>query len=226
MSSSPTAVAMRGVGFAYDPKRFSLQVQDLTLRPGELVACMGPSGSGKTTLLELMAGLLDPIRGRVEFLGQDWSNCRPAQRQRLRLEHMGLVFQGFELLSALTVEENILMPLRFLGRAPGPANPRAQSLMEALDIRDLAQQKPGQLSFGERQRAAICRALITDPKVILADEPTANLDEDSARKSLDLLVEHSRSLGAALFLISHDPRQMESMDRTLSMGALSGELCQ
>ncbi len=222
MSSGAELLRLRDVSFAYGAGRFSLEVQDLQLEDGEQVACMGPSGSGKTTLLELMAGLLDPSKGTVEFQGQAWGRCSKSERQAQRLAHMGLVFQGFELLSALNVEENILMPLRFLGRPTGPAQDRAHSMMERLGILELAGQRPAHLSFGERQRAAICRALITDPKVILADEPTANLDGASATLALDLLLEYGRTRGAGLFLITHDGRHVEAMDRVVQMESLAG----
>ncbi|MFT4649561.1 MAG: ABC-type lipoprotein export system ATPase subunit [Glaciecola sp.] len=214
-------VHLRDVEFSYGSARFSLRVNDMRLEPGESLACMGPSGSGKTTLLELIAGLLDPVSGQVEFQGQSWSDLQVAQRQRLRLSNLGLVFQGFELLSALSVEENILLPLRFLGRPPRPSHRRAQELMESVGIQDLARQKPAQLSFGERQRAALCRALITNPSLVLADEPTANLDEESAALVLALLLSYCKSSNATLFLISHDAKQSQSMDRVLNMESLA-----
>lgn len=220
MNSLQPIVQLQGVQFSYGAERFSLRVQDLRLVPGESVVCMGPSGSGKTTLLELMAGLHTPEHGRIDFQGRTWSDFSGAQKQRQRLQHMGLVFQGFELLAALTLEENILLPLRLLGLPVRPKIQRAQELMDAVGIRTLAHQKPQHCSFGERQRAAICRALITEPLVVLADEPTANLDENSAAQALALLLEDSKARQSSLFLISHDPGHVARVDRLLSMESL------
>lgn len=221
MTDTAPLLNLQDVQFSYGSGQFSLEVQGLSLHPGESVVCMGPSGSGKTTLLELMAGLQDPKRGKATFRGKAWPDLTKNQRQQLRLQHMGLVFQGFELLAALTLEENVLLPLRFLGRSPMQELPRCHELMQSLGILDLAHKKPAESSFGERQRAAICRALITRPAVILADEPTANLDQESADLALSLLLDQSKNHGAALFLISHDSRHTDRVDRMISMDSLA-----
>ncbi|MCP5024040.1 MAG: ATP-binding cassette domain-containing protein [bacterium] len=221
MTDPTPLLSLQDILFSYESGQFSLEVQELSLHPGESVMCMGPSGSGKTTLLELMAGLQDPKRGQARLQGKTWTDLTKNQRQQLRLQSMGLVFQGFELLAALTLEENVLLPLRFLGRSPKQELPRCHELMQSLGILDLAHKKPAESSFGERQRAAICRALITRPAVILADEPTANLDQESADLALSLLLDQSKTQGAALFLISHDSRHTDLIDRMVSMDSLA-----
>ncbi|MCA9002854.1 MAG: ATP-binding cassette domain-containing protein, partial [Planctomycetes bacterium] len=196
-----------------------LRVDRLELAPGERVGCVGPSGSGKSTLLDLMAGNLSPTRGRVTFGGQDWARGTPADIQRRRLAGVGLVFQGFELLGALSLLDNVLLPLRFLGLSLDRA--RALELLERLNLADRALEKPGRVSFGERQRAAICRALIAKPALILADEPTANLDPENAERVLDLLFDYGREENATLFLISHDREHPGRMDRVIAMHELA-----
>ena len=225
MSAPAFQFRLQDVAFSYGADRFALRVNDLGMRAGSSLLCKGPSGSGKTTLLELIAGLIAPQSGRVEFLGTDWSPLSQAARQRQRLAQMGLVFQGFELIASLTLQENILLPLRFLGRHARADLDRAQELMEQVGIEELAHCKPDRLSFGERQRAAICRALIAQPSVVLADEPTANLDDESTEKALTLLLDYVKAHNATLFLVSHDVRQTSRVDRVLHMQTLASEAC-
>jgi putative ABC transport system ATP-binding protein len=189
---------------------------DLTLEPGDAVLVRGRSGSGKSTLLHLLAGIEVPDAGRVSLAGQDLAALDEAGRARLRLAHVGLVFQHFNLLPDLTAEENVRLPL-LLARRDGPAGrARAAQLLAQVGLADQARRFPATMSGGELQRVAIARALANDPAVLLADEPTANLDEANARVVLDLL----RGLageGRAVLLASHDALALEAFGRGLEL---------
>ena len=213
--SGPRRLIARDVrhGYGGGPDRW--QMADLILEPGQTVACTGPSGSGKTTLLELLAGLQTPRSGTAGM--QLVQMKRPGRRQqhRLRLQHLGLVFQSFELLAALTAQENIELPLHLLQRKPDPD--RLQRLLERCQISQLAQRKPGQLSHGEKQRVAVCRALIHRPEFLLADEPTANLDGPTAQLIWDLLLETANAENVGLLCVTHEPAILPRFDHHWSM---------
>ncbi|RLE30053.1 macrolide ABC transporter ATP-binding protein [Candidatus Acetothermia bacterium] len=181
----------------------ALRGVDLELHPGQFLAVMGPSGSGKSTLLHI-AGLLDrPTSGKVRWQGREVSSLRSGQLAELRGRHIGFVFQTFNLIPTLTALENVELPLLFRGLATGERRKRAEGLLELVGLAGRARHRPGQLSGGERQRVAIARALAPDPELILADEPTGNLDSASGREILELL----RSLngtGKTLVLVTHD----------------------
>ncbi|MEZ6019320.1 MAG: ATP-binding cassette domain-containing protein [Planctomycetota bacterium] len=185
--------------------------------PGQAIALTGASGSGKTTLLEWLAGLNHPQRGDVDFEGEPWRALSPAVRQRRRLETIGLVFQDNALLQALTVEENILLPLRLLDWALAPARRELEPQMRRAGIAHLAGRRLAGLSQGEQQRAGVLRALQHKPRLILADEPTASLDAESAARIVDLLFDARERFGAALVCVSHDPRVLERFDTRWSM---------
>lgn len=193
------------------------KIDGLTLSAGESVACVGPSGSGKTTLLELLAGLQTPQSGQVRALGADWNAHPLEERQARRLQNFGLVFQGFELMAALTVRENILLPLRLLGLREKEFHARLERHAERVGLENLLKRKPAKLSHGERQRVALCRALIHRPKVILADEPTANLDAQNSARAFELLHSAVRDEGAAMVCVTHDPELVRRFGSTWSM---------
>jgi len=198
-------------------RREVLSGVSFTLERGQVIALCGPSGSGKTTLLNLVAGLLEPDGGRIRLdtrEGEKW--IAPAsQRERLlvRRRHMGYVFQFFNLVPTLTVLENVLLPLELSGR--GELVERALARLDVLGMDGQKQQFPDRLSGGERQRTAIARALAHEPSLVLADEPTGNLDRDNARRVIDLLWHEVRALNSALLVATHDPAVAERADRVI-----------
>ena len=176
---------------------------DWDVPAGQCLAIIGPSGSGKSTLLGLIAGLDAPSTGEIVIAGTDITTLDEDALARLRGEKIGFVFQFFHLVPSLTALENIQVPMEIAGRRD--ARRRAQSLLDEVGLHDRGHHYPAQLSGGEQQRIAIARALANDPPLILADEPTGNLDSSNGRNILDLLLQVRRSRGATLVLVTHDP---------------------
>lgn len=176
---------------------------NLEVPPGQFLAIIGPSGSGKSTMLGLIAGLDEPTTGRVLVGGVDITALDEDALARLRGEKIGVVFQFFHLVPSLTALENILVPMEIAGRRGARA--RAQALLDEVGLHDRGHHYPSQLSGGEQQRIAIARALANDPPLILADEPTGNLDSTNGRHILDLLLQVKHRRGATLVLVTHDP---------------------
>jgi putative ABC transport system ATP-binding protein len=191
---------------------------DLTLHKDCITVFTGPSGSGKTTLLTLIGGLSKPSAGRIFLEDELTSNLPEKFLAQLRREHFGFVFQRFNLLRGLTVLENVMLPAFPLAPEYGELRARARTLLDKLDIGKRAQMKVDVLSGGEAQRVAIARALINDPEIIIADEPTANLDTKLSMQFLDI-VKQLRGDGKTIIMTSHDPRiwQAELVDRVISM---------
>jgi len=213
-------LSLRDVRFRHGDGPFALRVPELDVDAGRTVACVGASGSGKTTLLDLMAGISPADSGQVKLSGVDWSALTEPQRRARRIAAVGLVFQEFELLSHLTVRENILLPYLVqpaLGGVPEDGERVASGLAEAAGIDALSDRKPAALSHGERQRVAICRALVTRPSVLLADEPTGNLDPTTAAGVLDLLLEQVRERHATLIMVTHDPALLDQFERQIEV---------
>ena len=178
----------------------------LTLGPSRLEALMGPSGSGKSTFLHIAAGLLAADAGQVLVGGENITAMSDSAAARFRRSHVGVVFQAFNLLAEKTVAENILMPLALDGRSATPeARARLASLASRLGLEPLLYKKPEQLSGGERQRVAIARALVAEPNVVLADEPSGNLDAQSAKSICELLRELNATERSAILVVTHDP---------------------
>lgn len=194
----------------YDEVRWILQGVNLELEPGTLTLIMGRSGSGKTTLLNLAAGLEVPTRGTVWVDGKDVSQLSEEERTRLRLRRVGLVFQHYQLIPQLTIAENVRLPMRLAGRVD--ADQRAQQLLQGFGLGSQADAFPATLSGGEAQRTGIARALANEPVLLLADEPTANLDETNGRAALKLLREAAERSGAAVLVASHDDLVQEYAD--------------
>ena len=188
---------------------------DLTLNPGEYLAIMGESGVGKSTLLNLLAGLDRPDEGRVLLDGVELSALDDDAATLLRRRAIGFVFQAFHVLPYLTVEQNVALPLELLGVAESERRQRARAMMTAVGIAELAQRLPRELSGGEVQRIAIARALVHQPRLVLADEPTGNLDPRSAAQTLSLLREQIKSNAGAGILITHSRAAAETADRIL-----------
>jgi putative ABC transport system ATP-binding protein len=187
---------------------------DLVLAAGEFVALLGESGVGKSTLLNIIAGLDEADAGQILVAGTDVRRLAEPARARLRREHLGFVFQAFHLLPHLGVAENVALPLLLLGR---PDDARVQALLQAVGLGGLGARSPAQLSGGQLQRVALARALVHKPALILADEPTGNLDPTTAERMLDVLVAQVRSEGAACLLVTHSAAAAARADRVLRL---------
>jgi putative ABC transport system ATP-binding protein len=194
-------------------------LNDLSLEvpEGEFLALMGPSGSGKTTLLNLIAGLDRPSEGRIVVGGQEISRMSEAQLAKWRTRHVGFVFQFYHLLPVLTAYENVELPLLLL---PLSAAERKRQVLTALDLVGLSDRlshRPGQLSGGQQQRVGIARAVVTDPTLVVADEPTGDLDAKSAEEILNLMAELKRALNKTILMVTHDPRAAARAERVLHL---------
>ena len=193
----------------------ALDEVDLDVAEGEFVGMVGPSGSGKSTLLHLAAGLDSPDNGRVSLDDRDLATLSIAERARLRRREIGFVFQFFHLIPTLSVAENIELPLLFDGarNTKGPVD----ALIERVGLTHRAKHLPGELSGGEMQRAAIARALVANPRLILADEPTGNLDSATGAEILDVLAAQVSDAGAALMMVTHDPGAAKRAGRVIHL---------
>lgn len=187
----------------------------LEINPGELVLIMGPSGSGKTTLLSMLGGLLSPSQGSVEIDGVNITTLDESQLPDIRALKIGFIFQAFNLLDALTVEENILFPAQLKPGGIASARALADKLIKQLGLEQRRGALPKTLSGGEKQRVAIARALINEPKLILADEPTGNLDSQTGQEVMMVLHDIARDQGYSVILVTHDPRVEDIADRVL-----------
>ena len=187
----------------------------LDVRRGELILVMGPSGSGKTTLVSMLGTLLKPSSGQILLDGVEVTRMTEAELPAIRAQKIGFVFQAFNLMEALTVEENVLFPARLAPGGVHAAKPRAAALLEQLGLAARRHARPPTLSGGEKQRVAIARALINQPPLILADEPTGNLDSQSGQEVCMILHDVARDAGCAVILVTHDPRVEEIADRIL-----------
>jgi putative ABC transport system ATP-binding protein len=188
---------------------------DLSLEKGDSLAIVGSSGSGKSTLLGLLAGLDLPSAGKVLLAGKDIGELDEDQRARLRAEHVGFVFQSFQLLDSLNALENVMLPLELEGRAD--ARQRARALLERVGLGQRLTHYPRQLSGGEQQRVAIARAFAAEPDVLFADEPTGNLDSHTGERISDLLFELNQERGTTLVLVTHDERLAHRCQRLIRL---------
>ena len=219
--STTPALLARDLVFAYPRRAPLLDLPELRLMPGHTLFLYGPSGCGKSTLLNLLAGTLKPQQGQILLSGHDLTSSRAWQRDRIRGDRLGFLFQQFNLLPFLSVLDNVMLPCRFAPgrrqraiRRHGSVSTAALTLLEHLGLRetDLAHRQAGQLSVGQQQRVAAARALIGQPAVVLADEPTSALDADSQRRFLELLFDECRDNGSALLFVSHDQRLADAFD--------------
>ncbi len=214
--AAPTAIRAEGLGKTVQSGGRPLVILrdlDLVAEPGEIVCVRGPSGSGKSTLLGLLAGLDAPTAGSVSVAGTDLGSLDEEQLARFRAKHLGFVFQSFHLLPNLTALENVGVPLEIAGLRD--AHDRAWRLLESFGLAERAHHLPSKLSGGEQQRVAIARAISNEPTVILADEPTGNLDEDTGGRIADLLVGVRDRTGATLLIATHDSGLAARADRRL-----------
>jgi putative ABC transport system ATP-binding protein len=210
-------INIQNLQFHYPKSEFRLTVPELAVSPGEKIAVVGPSGSGKTTLLNLLAGILTPMQGEIQVGGIAVSNLGDAGRRDFRISNIGFVFQDFELLDYLSIFDNILHPYRITGalQLTGEVRQRAISLAEEMGIAGYLKKHPGELSQGEKQRAAICRALLPNPSLILADEATGNLDPTNKTRILDLLFKSVEDHNATLVAVTHDHELLPRFDRVI-----------
>ncbi len=194
-----------------------LQDIDLEIGRGDLIAIVGASGSGKTTLLQLLGGLDAPTSGNVRILGQNLADLDEHSRGILRNQSIGFVYQFHHLLAEFSALENVALPLLVGRQSPDLAERKASELLDRVGLGDRLSHKPGQLSGGERQRAAVARALISRPALVLADEPTGNLDGRTGDQVFDLMLELNQELETSFVVVTHDPSIAARMDRILSL---------
>jgi putative ABC transport system ATP-binding protein len=212
------AVRLAGVSRAYTPGRPILAGLDLNIARGECVALQGESGVGKSTLLNLIAGLDVPDSGTVEVAGTRLDTLDTEARTRFRRDALGFVFQAFHLLPHMSAQQNVMVPLMLAGRGTAAARAAADAALADLGLAARAHALPGELSGGEQQRVALARALVHQPALVLADEPTGNLDPATARAALDLIFEHCGRTGATLLMVTHSPEIAAHADRRLLLG--------
>jgi putative ABC transport system ATP-binding protein len=210
-------IAIRDLEFHYGSGGFRLEIPRLEVTSGESVALIGPSGSGKTTLLNLMAGIVVPANGSIELGGESVATLSDRRRRELRITKIGLVFQEFELLEYLSVLDNILLPYRINAalELDAAARQRAEQLADEVGIADKLKRYPRQLSQGERQRVAVCRAVVPQPSLLLADEPTGNLDPANKGRVLDILFDYAERTATTLITVTHDHDLLERFQRVV-----------
>jgi len=190
---------------------------NFSLYRGENVALLGPSGAGKSTFLHLVGLLETAHKGHIKLLGQDVAGCSDAEQTFLRRQSIGFVYQFHNLLAEFTALENVMLPMRLAGTNSGTARDKAATLLNRLNLTERHQHYPGQLSGGEQQRVAIARALANDPELLLADEPTGNLDPASGRMVFELLLETANERGSAALVATHNPELANLMDRQITL---------
>lgn len=225
--AGPAAVEARGVSKSYRTEGVAVRALDgvsLRIEEGGLVAVMGPSGCGKTTLLNTLSGLDAIDDGEIFIAGRPLHEMSDAQRTEYRARYMGFIFQGFNLMGVLSAVENVELPLLATGVGVGEARERALETLDQVSLADRAEHRPNQLSGGQQQRVAIARALVNRPAIVWADEPTGNLDSDTSREVLDLILTLNRENGQTFVVVTHDPAVGSEMGRVIQMrdGRIAG----
>lgn len=208
---------LRDIQFRYPTGGFSLRVPELRIETGSAVAVIGSSGTGKTTLLNLISGVAVPDHGKITTNGVDIAALSDGERREFRIRQIGFIFQEFELLDYLNVRDNILLPYRISGalQLTQQVLERADALAERVGMADKLRRPINHLSQGERQRVAICRALLPNPPLLLADEPTGNLDPENTDKVLDIVFDYIRASGATLVSVTHERQLLDRFDQVI-----------
>ncbi|TWI52439.1 putative ABC transport system ATP-binding protein [Pseudomonas duriflava] len=223
-------IELNALGFAWPGQTELLDIPHFRLERGETLFLRGPSGSGKTTLLGLLGGVMRPGRGQIRLLGEELATLSAARRDQFRVDHTGYIFQQFNLLPFLSVQENVELPCHFSALRRQRARERhgseteaAQALLSALGLggHALSKQRAGALSIGQQQRVAAARALIGQPELVIADEPTSALDTDTRETFLRLLFTECQAAGASLLFVSHDQSLASLFDRSVSLAELN-----
>ncbi|MDP6860367.1 MAG: ABC transporter ATP-binding protein [Verrucomicrobiales bacterium] len=216
-------IQIRNLNFRYPKSNFSLSVPELTIGKESKVALIGKSGCGKTTLAHLIAGILNPTEGNIIVSGKNLNLLTERERREYRAANVGFIFQEFELLDYLQVKDNLLLPF-MINRGIAITNEckdKAHSLAKSIGISDKLNQYPEQLSGGERQRLAIARALVTNPSIVIADEPTGNLDNETAQTVMQEIIKQSTETGSTLIMITHDESLLNLFENTINVGDFS-----
>lgn len=216
MTTGGGSLRAEAVSLSYGATR-ALEDVTFTLRPGERIALMGPSGCGKSSLLHCLAGVLRPDRGAVMLDDQPFSARRDAERSRIRLREIGVVFQFGDLVPELTLAENVMLPLQLVGVRRREARVRATDLLAEVGVAEVADRRAGSVSGGQAQRAAVARALVHQPRFLLADEPTGSLDTGTAEQVLDTILGLAGAVGAGLLVVTHDNLVASHLDTLVTM---------
>ena len=218
------AIEISDLTFSYEAQGFELNIPQLSIAEGKHVAIVGPSGCGKTTLAYLISGIHVPSGGNVDIGRDSITRMTDGQRRDFRISNIGFIFQEFELLEYLRVEENIILPylLNASLELDKAVYERACSLAESVGLGDKLHRYPGELSQGEKQRLAICRALITDPCIIMADEPTGNLDDGNTDAIMELILNQARRRNATFVMITHEHHLLDRFDDVVDLAKNSG----
>jgi len=218
--STPAAARLDHVSKVYETaaaRITALEEMSWEVRPGEAVALMGPSGCGKTTILNLLGGMDRPTSGEIWVNGENVARMSERQLEHYRLRNVGFVFQFLNLIPSLSAIENLELPMLIAGIAPDERRARAETLLGTVGLKEKAFKRPEELSGGEQQRVAVCLALVNDPPLILADEPTGNLDSNNARVIAGMLIDLAKSRGKTVIMASHDPQVVQQFQRVYHM---------
>lgn len=220
--SGQLAIELKDIRFAWESE-VVLELDSFVVGKGENIFVGGPSGSGKSSLLSLLAGVAVPSSGAAKLLGEDLSKMSASQRDAFRADHIGYIFQMFNLIPFLSVLENVTLPLRFSKlRSERVNDPKAEGLrlLRHLGMEDFTERRVIDLSVGQQQRVAAARALIGGPEIVLADEPTSALDQDNSRAFVDLLFQECEQAGSTLIFVSHEPNLADRFDRSFLLGGM------
>ena len=219
-AKDPVSVRLSGVDKSFgegDSRTPVLKQTDFEARLGELLMLVGPSGCGKTTLLSILAGTLLADAGEINVLGYKLHEMRPGPVTKFRANHLGFIFQQFNLIPTLTVAENVSVPLLIQGVGAGRAEAKAREMLELVGIPEKARERPGKLSGGQQQRVAIARALVHEPPLLVCDEPTSALDSENGQRVMDILRSVARRDNRTVIVVTHDPRIYKFADRMAEM---------
>jgi ABC transporter related protein len=218
-------IEAKNIKKAFGKKTLALRGANLTVEPGEIVAVMGPSGSGKSTLLHCLAGILKIDSGEVLFEGENIGKMSDKKRNQLRREKFGFVFQFSQLVPELTALDNVALPLLINGVNKTEAYTKAKAWLKKVGVEAVANQIPGELSGGQAQRVAVARAMVIEPKILFADEPTGSLDSLNSEKVMDLFIKTAKEVGTTVIMVTHEPTIAAYADRSVIVrdGVVTGD---